>query len=231
MKAYYFSTHDKRLRYGDGRRIKTGTTHKVAGPLELCAHGLHASKRIVDALADAPGPYLWLVELSGEIIEGDDKIVATERTYLAGFDATKTLRLFARKQALINIEKIKPYCSPDDYDLIVDWLNTGNESLRSAAEVAAKHTAWAAEASARASVWAAARYAAISAAFSAEAAARAAVWAAAETSTRTAEASAWSVAQFVARSARFAARFAAESAAESAAEDMLSSMLPARMRL
>ena len=124
MKAYYFSTIGKTLRYGDGRVIEEGITHSVEGTPVLCEHGLHASKRAIDALHYAPGSYLWIVELSGEIVEGDDKVVATERTYIKGFDATNILREFSRKVALINIEKIKPYCFVEDFDIIIRYLET-----------------------------------------------------------------------------------------------------------
>ena len=48
-----------------------------------------------------------------------------------------TLRLFARKQALLNIELIKPYCGAVDYATIVHYLNTGESAARSAAWSAA----------------------------------------------------------------------------------------------
>ena len=203
MRAYYFSNKDKKLRYGDGRQIRKGRTHKVKGKPVLCGHGLHASKRAIDALDYAPDCYLWVVELGGDIIEGDGKAVATERTYVDGFDAEDLLREFARKQALINIEKIYEYCSKEDYDLIVEYLETGSEDIRSAAESAAMSAAESAE-----------RVAAWSAAWSA----RAAAWSAA-----------WSAAESAARSARAAAMSAAESAAESAANDMLEGMIAKKL--
>ena len=58
-------------------------------------------------------------------------------THLKSFDATEVLKKFARLQALINIEKIKPYCCDENYSLIKKWLETGDESLRSDAEEAA----------------------------------------------------------------------------------------------
>ncbi len=127
----------------------------------------------------APGSYLWIVELSGEIVEGDDKVVATERTYIKGFDATNILREFSRKVALINIEKIKPYCSEKDFDIIIRYLETGGEELSAAvwsAAASAESAAW--------SAWSAARSAARSAAWSAaasaaESAAASAAWSAA----------------------------------------------------
>ena len=141
MKAYYFSNMDKKLRYNDNRQIRKGRTHKVKGELKLCGHGLHASIKAIDALQYAPSSYLWVVELSGDIVHGDDKIVASERTYLHGFNADKLSRKFARKQALINIEKIKPYTNADDYELIVTYLESGDDNKRSAAESAAESAA------------------------------------------------------------------------------------------
>lgn len=130
MKAFYFSRQDKRLNYGDNRKIRTGVTHKVEGEPVLCENGLHASVNLLDALQYAPDSYLWLVELSGEIVQGDDKCCATERTYLDGFNAEELLREFAKKCPLINIEKIEPYCSKEDYQLVLKWLKTGDETLK-----------------------------------------------------------------------------------------------------
>ena len=187
MRAFYFSNKDNRLRYGDNRLIEKGITHTVEGEIGLCDYGLHASVKLIDALSYAPGSNLWLVELGGEIINGYDKCCATERTYIDFFDAESLLREFARKQALINIEKIKPYCSEDEYSIILKWLNTGYEAHRSAAESAARSAA-------RSAAWSAARSAAWSAAESAAwSAARSAAWSAAESAAwSAAESAAWS---------------------------------------
>lgn len=168
MKAWYFSDANKRLSYGDGRKIKTGITHKIDGTPVLCKRGLHGSERIIDALHYAPSAYLWLVQFGGEIVKGDNKCAAAERTYLAGFDATDMLREFARRQALINIEKIKKYCTDDDYALIIRWLNTGDDSILDAANAASSaanaarygdNAAWYAAISAATAAWSAANYA------------------------------------------------------------------------
>lgn len=45
------------------------------------------------------------------------------------------------KKALINIEKIKPYCSRDDYNLIVSYLNNPSDEVRLAARSAASLSA------------------------------------------------------------------------------------------
>ena len=46
--------------------------------------------------------------------------------------------------AMQNIDLIKPYCSEDGYDLIVNWLSTRNPELRDAAWSAARSAAWSA---------------------------------------------------------------------------------------
>jgi ribosomal protein L18E len=106
------------------------------------------------------------------------------------------LRESARKQALINIEKIEPYCKEGDYQLITSYLITGDESIRSAARSAA----WSA---ARSAAWSAAR----SAAWSVAESARSAAWSAAES----ARSAAWSAAGSAARSAAKSAAWSAES--------------------
>ena len=63
------------------------------------------------------------------------------------------LRVYGCKKALINIEKIKPYCSDEDYQLIVLYLNDPTES---AAWSAARSAAWSAAESAAESAWSAA---------------------------------------------------------------------------
>ena len=109
MKGWYFSRESKRLRYGDERLIEVGTTHQVEGEPVLCEHGLHASKRLIDALRYAPGCTLWRVKLSKNVVRGDDKAVALKRRYLEEYDARPMLVEFtqwcakrARKQADAN---------------------------------------------------------------------------------------------------------------------------------
>ena len=139
MQAFWFSPDDHKLGHDDSRKVRVGTTHTIKGPPILCKHGLHASVRLIDALRYAPGSTLYLVDISGRVLKDEDKIVGTKRRYLKRFDAEKLLRAFTRKQALINIEKIKPYT--DQYDLIVKYLTTGKKSLQSAARSAAESAA------------------------------------------------------------------------------------------
>ena len=148
MKYYYFSNKDKKLAYDDNREIKIGTTHKIKGEPVLCNHGLHASKRIIDALSYAPDSILWIVELGGKVIHSNDKSVATERTYIGGgIDISETLRKFARMCAL-DVAHLW-----DCPDVMMQWLKTGDESIRKSAWASA--LAWDSDsARAWASAWA-----------------------------------------------------------------------------
>ena len=137
MKYYYFSNKDKKLAYDDNREIKIGTTHKIKGEPVLCNHGLHASKRIIDALNYAPDSILWIVELGGKVIHSNDKSVATERTYIGGgIDISETLRKFARMCAL-DVAHLW-----DCPDVMMQWLKTGDESIRKSAWDSARASAW-----------------------------------------------------------------------------------------
>ena len=109
-----------------------------------------------------------------------------------GHDAE--INTFARFCAKQNIEKIKPYTDEETYSLIIEWLENGDESLRSAAESAAESAARSRSGSwlvAESAEWSAAESAAWSAA---ESAAWSAEWSAAESAAWSAAWSAeWSV--------------------------------------
>ena len=139
MKGWHFSETNRLLRHGDGREIVAGKTLTFKGEPALCEKGLHACKNILDATGYAPGPYIWRVELSGKVVHGNDKSVATERKAIWGYDATEVLREFSRKVALDAIlkywDKKKFGAFPGNY-FARKWLDTGDESLRSAAESA-----------------------------------------------------------------------------------------------
>jgi hypothetical protein len=163
----------------DGRSIpKDGEVLRYTGPLVMCKSGLHASREPFDALQYAPGPTLCLVNCAGEIVEGDDKLICSERTIIARMDATDLLRYFARMQALSVIH----LWDTEPKDVVLDFLMTGDESLRAAACAAARAAAWdAACAAARDAAWDAAWDAARAAA---RAAAGDAAWDAARAAAR-----------------------------------------------
>jgi hypothetical protein len=123
MKAFYFSNTDRRLRFRDNRKIHLGETHTVKGRLMMCERGLHASKNILDALDYAPGPVIYIVNVSAEIV-GDDKICSRSRTYVrGGIDIRHILLKFAR---MCLLDAINPQKTPD---IIIRYLKTGGESL------------------------------------------------------------------------------------------------------
>ncbi|MCA1697175.1 MAG: hypothetical protein LC749_22040, partial [Actinobacteria bacterium] len=158
LMAWHFVREDKRLGYGDGRKIRKGATFAVADgggkpKLELCQHGLH-----------------------GTVIQGDDKAVATHRTVIAWADATKTLHEFACDEAegalrlakvtdprswkAIEIKRLWLIGKANDQELAAAW-DAAWDAARAAAWAAARAAAWdAARDAARDAAWAAARAAA-----------------------------------------------------------------------
>ncbi len=195
MKIYYHFTDDK-LR--DGRPIPSigkWLVHK--GPLVPCESGLHASEHPFDALGFAPGNLLHRVVLRGEIVPHGspvDKVCARQRKILQTVDATDLLRRFARRCALDAVEKYWPGAPK----IVIDYLKTGEDSLRDAARDAAWAAAGdAAQAEAGAAAGDAARDAAWAAAW---AAAGDAAWAAAgDAAWDAAWAAAWAAAGDAAR--------------------------------
>lgn len=140
--AWHFLREDKKLGYKDGRFVRVGHTFKCdPESLDMCRSGFHASKRIIDALKYSHGPVVCRVELSGKIINGDDKCVATERTVIAMADATNTLHEFACWCAE---EALRPVKNPDPRSVAAieakrKWLRG---EITDAALTAARAAAW-----------------------------------------------------------------------------------------
>lgn len=95
MDAWHWISADRMTRFNPRTPVVVGETLRVGTPLKLCARGLHASMRALDALSYAPGPIICRVRLSGKIVQGDDKLVASERTVLWMYDASTVLHEFA----------------------------------------------------------------------------------------------------------------------------------------
>jgi hypothetical protein len=204
QRAWHFCKIDKAGNpvFRDGRPLpEVGEWLVHKGDVILCRSGLHASVQAIDALRYAPGSYCCLVEMGDVLGSADDKIVSNRRKIIAEFDATETLRQFARMVALQAVETSGLQLD----DVVVNWLKTGDESLRSAARDAARDAVWSA-------VWDAAESAAESAARDA---AESAVWFAAGPAV-------WDAAEFAAWST---VRSAARSAAWSTQNDLLESLL------
>ncbi len=150
VKAWHFVAANRKLGYGDSRVVKAGRTYKYKGdePIELCLRGMHASRRVIDALQYASSNIICRVELSGDIIEGNDKLVATERKVLWMMDCERVMRPFARQCAL-DVAHLW-----DMPDIVRRYLETGDESIRDAARAAARDAARAAARdAARAAAW------------------------------------------------------------------------------
>ena len=95
MKAWHFLCEDRRTQH-TGELVEAGTVLRAsAKPLRLCAYGLHASEKALDALHFAPGPVVCRVELSGDILRGTDKVCASERKVLSVDTADPVLHEFA----------------------------------------------------------------------------------------------------------------------------------------
>src|SRR5690606_39639064 len=152
--GWHFVAADRRLRWplrrGEPRPVvQPGMTLRVEGPPVLCEWGLHASRRGLDALQYAPGPVVCRVRLGGEIVEGDDKAAATERTVLWMADATRTLHefgLWCAEQALQRERAAGREPDPRSWKALEvkrRWLagDAGDDEL-AAARAAARDAAW-----------------------------------------------------------------------------------------
>jgi hypothetical protein len=157
MKAYHFVGAALR----DGRPVPPDGEWLVhEGPVELCESGLHFSRHPFDAMRWAPGATLCLVEVEDIVEEMADKGVCRRRLIVRRIDATELLWGFARWCAL---QVIHLWDAPD---VVRRYLETGDESLRSAAWADAM-SSWDTRGAARAAAWAAAKDAARAAARSA----------------------------------------------------------------
>jgi len=184
--AWHWAANDLLTRHSQ-EEIAPGETLVAKGNIELCKNGMHASLDALDALAYAPGQMLCRVELSGEIIKGNDKLCARARKVLWVFDARELLHEFACLCAEHALARAK-VTDPRSWGAIAAkraWLRLemSDRDLRDAyvAAYAAAHAAAsaAAHAAASAAAHAAASAAASAAARAAHATARAAAYVAA----------------------------------------------------
>lgn len=161
--AWHF-TGDK-LR--DGTKIpQIGNWLRHGGEIKMCYTGLHASRLPMDALMYAPykkNIKLHRVACRGDVKEDSDKLVCRERKILWTIEMDPMLHAFARWCALQVIDKWE---TPK---VVIDFLLTGDPTLRSAAADSAARSAYSAAFSA---AFSAAYSAARSAVYSAYSAAR-----------------------------------------------------------
>ncbi len=176
---WHFLPADKRMRYADDREVVVGETYSIGESPLLCARGFHGSVRLMDALYYAPGPVVCRVELGGEIVEGDNKVVAQSRTVLWMRDISTELHLFAcdeAERALNARRDAGDEPDPRSCRAIAvkrAWVaGEATDDELAAARAAAWDAAW----DAASAAWDAARHAARAAASAARAAAWDAAW-------------------------------------------------------
>jgi len=126
IEAWHFAQPDRCLTNGDGREIIEGETLTIEGNPKICKHGLHASKNILDALRNAPGPIICRVEVGGKIVEDEDedKLVGKSRKCLWWIDGDKLLHEFACKCAerILKKQNIKTPELWNGIDVKRKWL-------------------------------------------------------------------------------------------------------------
>ena len=122
IRAWHFVADTRKLR--DGQKLKVGKTYHHDGPVEMCHSGLHASRRVLDALRYAPGCTLCEVEVWGGVVEHSDKLVGRHRTVLSATDVTNVLHEFACQVAeqLLGAAGVKNVRSWDAIDAKRAWL-------------------------------------------------------------------------------------------------------------
>jgi cation transport regulator ChaB len=130
--AWHFigdTLHDGRPVPLDGEKL----VHQ--GELRMCAIGLHASRRIIDGLRYASGDTLCRVRCRGQIIQGSDKLVCSERTILWRVDAERILRRFAKDQALQVAhlwdmpQVVRQYLESNNEDLSFEAYNAARSAI------------------------------------------------------------------------------------------------------
>ena len=139
----------------DGQPIPPdGEWLRYEGKCFMCERGLHASKKIIDALQYAPGSTIHRVVCANIQDEQSDKFVCRSRFIMWRLESNELLRTFARSAALSVIHLW------DAPAIVRQYLETGDEKIRVAAWDAAGNAAWAAARAAASAAGAAARAAA-----------------------------------------------------------------------
>ena len=182
--GWHFLAERGKLRDGSPA-APVGGVETFDGEPRLCASGLHACARAIDALQYAPGSYVRRVRLEGVVVGEGDKRSATRRVVLAEADATRVLHLFACGEAerALTVAQVKNRRCWSAIETKRRWVDgdATDKELRAASDAAS----WdAASTAASAAAWYASWYAAWDAAsaaswYAAKAAAKAAASAAA----------------------------------------------------
>lgn len=121
----------------DGRPIPpVGEWLRHKGRVVLCKCGLHMSRRIIDALQYAPGPFIHRVEGRGVVQETEDKLVCRKRRILRSVDGEAMLLQFARECAM---SVLHLWNAPD---VVRQYLETRDEALKPSVRQAIQDAPW-----------------------------------------------------------------------------------------
>ena len=154
-------------------KTKVGDTYHVEPPIKICSHGMHGSRKVLDALGYSAGPILTLCEVWGEFAEQSAKIVAEYRRPLWGKDISTELNEWAccNAEVALLVAEIEDSRCWEAIEAKRAWLRGEiSDKELAAARDAARDADWDAD---RDAAWDAARAAAWDAAWDA---ARAAAW-------------------------------------------------------
>jgi hypothetical protein len=122
MEAWHLSSIDCISQYG--KNMVVGETHKIDGEPVMHRHGYHAFPNLINAINGASGPIIWKVDLGGTTIEGHNRLVAQECTYLWKVDGSLILRKFASQCAL---EVTNKWQAPE---VVIKFLKARKDILR-----------------------------------------------------------------------------------------------------
>ncbi len=96
IKAWHFVTDDRMLaHHHPPMEVAPGYIYgEPKGDIIICERGMHASRRVYNALSFAQGSQLCRVRVWGDVAEQPDKIVGRYREVLAIRDVASELRLW-----------------------------------------------------------------------------------------------------------------------------------------
>lgn len=160
--GWHFLAKQGKLRDGSPA-ASVGGVETFDGQPYLCATGLHACARALDALKYARGAYARRVRLEGVIVGEWDKRTATRRVILAEGDVERTLHLFACDEAerALRLAKVEDPRSWEAIRVKRRWVHgEATDEELAAARIAARAAARAVVWDARDVAWSAARAAA-----------------------------------------------------------------------
>jgi len=110
----------------------------------MCESGLHASRRILDALVYAPGATICRVECADIVGEEKNKLVAKSRKILWRINGEEVLRAFAEQLSLSSLSPRVPRHPVGRFvikDSTLVWYKAGPSSW-SAANCAVRNKCW-----------------------------------------------------------------------------------------